>query len=55
MGAIEDAIQRISQLVGDNSAIAEMDINPFVVLESGGIAVDARIRIVGAQAASTHP
>jgi acetyl coenzyme A synthetase (ADP forming)-like protein len=55
MGAIEDAIQRISQLVGDNSAIAEMDINPFLVLESGGIAVDARIRIAAAEAAPTRP
>ena len=45
MNAIEDTIQRISQLVGDNPAIAEMDINPFVALERGGVAVDARIRI----------
>jgi acyl-CoA synthetase (NDP forming) len=48
MDAIEDAIQRVSQLVGDNPAIIEMDINPFLTLESGGIAVDARIRISGA-------
>jgi acetyltransferase len=47
MDAIEDAIQRVSQLVGDNPAIIEMDINPFLSLESGGIAVDARIRISG--------
>jgi acetyl coenzyme A synthetase (ADP forming)-like protein len=48
MDAIEDAIQRVSQLVGDNPAIIEMDINPFLALETGGIAVDARIRISGA-------
>jgi acetyl coenzyme A synthetase (ADP forming)-like protein len=50
MGAIEDAIQRVSQLVGDNPAITELDINPFVVLERGGIALDARIRIAPANA-----
>jgi hypothetical protein len=48
MDAIEDAIQRVSQLVGDNPAIIEMDINPFLALVTGGIAVDARIRISGA-------
>ena len=45
LAAIEEAIQRVSQLVGDQSGIAEMDINPFVVFEHGAIAVDARIRI----------
>ena len=45
MGAIEETIQRVSQLVGANPAIIEMDINPFVALESGGVAVDARVRI----------
>ncbi|MBR9989532.1 MAG: acetate--CoA ligase family protein [Gemmatimonadetes bacterium] len=45
MAAIEDAIQRVSQLVGANPQIIEMDINPFVALEKGGIAVDARIRV----------
>ncbi|HEX6308744.1 MAG TPA: acetate--CoA ligase family protein [Longimicrobiales bacterium] len=48
-GAVEEAIQRVSQLVGDHPAIAELDINPFVAFERGGTAVDARIRIGGAQ------
>jgi len=48
MDAIEDAIQRVSQLVGDNPAILELDINPFLALATGGIAVDARIRISAA-------
>ena len=48
LAAIEDAIQRVSQLVGDYPEIAELDINPFVVFERGGVAVDARIRISGA-------
>lgn len=43
--AIEEAIQRVSQLVGDFPEIAELDINPLVVFEHGTIAVDARIRI----------
>jgi acetyltransferase len=43
--AVEEAIQRVSQLVGDYPEIAELDINPFVVFEVGGVAVDARVRI----------
>ena len=54
MAAIEDAIQRVSQLVGANPAISEMDINPFLVLEHGGIAVDARIRISRTDTADRH-
>ncbi|NJD10239.1 MAG: CoA-binding protein [Gemmatimonadetes bacterium] len=45
LAAVAEAIQRISQLVGDYPEIAELDINPFVVFEKGGVAVDARIRI----------
>lgn len=43
--ALEEAIMRVSQLVGEHPAILEMDINPFVVMEQGGVAVDARIRV----------
>jgi len=43
--AIADVIQRVSWLVGNHPDIEELDINPFVVFESGGTAVDARIRI----------
>ena len=45
IAAIEETIQRVSQLVGEHPEIIEMDINPFVVLEEGGVVVDARIRI----------
>jgi acetate---CoA ligase (ADP-forming) len=45
LAALEEAIQRVSQLVGEHPEIAEMDINPFVVFEEGGVAVDARIRV----------
>jgi acetyltransferase len=40
-----EVIQRVSQLVEDHPSIMELDINPFVALESGGIALDARLRI----------
>jgi acetyltransferase len=40
-----EIIQRVSQLVGDHPEIREMDINPFVVFEKGGVAVDARVRV----------
>lgn len=42
---LAEIIQRVSQLVGEQPAIVEMDINPFVVFEKGGIAVDARVRV----------
>jgi acetyltransferase len=41
-----ETIQRISQLVGELPAIAELDINPFVVFEHGGLALDARMRVL---------
>ncbi|MEJ2187350.1 MAG: acetate--CoA ligase family protein, partial [Gemmatimonadota bacterium] len=45
IGVIVETIQRISQLVGENPEILELDINPFVVFEKGATAVDARVRI----------
>jgi acetyl coenzyme A synthetase (ADP forming)-like protein len=43
--AITDVIQRVSQLMGENREISELDINPFLVQPEGGVALDARIRI----------
>ncbi|MDP2958300.1 MAG: acetate--CoA ligase family protein, partial [Longimicrobiales bacterium] len=43
--ALVEAIQRVSQLVGDHPEIAEMDINPFLAFSEGGIAVDARFAL----------
>ena len=43
--AIQDVILRVSQLMGENPAISELDINPFLVQPEGGVALDARIRI----------
>jgi acetate---CoA ligase (ADP-forming) len=45
MAALEEAIQRISQLVGEHPQIMELDINPFIVFPEGGVVVDARIRV----------
>jgi len=41
--AVVDSLLRLSQLLQDFPAIAEVDINPLVVLEKGTLAVDARI------------
>jgi acetyl coenzyme A synthetase (ADP forming)-like protein len=45
LGAVEEVIQRVSQLVGDHHAIREMDVNPWMAFPEGGVAVDGRIRI----------
>ena len=43
--AAEDVIQRVSQLVGDHPTILELDINPWIALAEGGVAIDGRIRV----------
>ncbi|MGD8866640.1 MAG: acetate--CoA ligase family protein [Gemmatimonadales bacterium] len=45
IASLEEAIQRISQLVGDFPQIAELDINPLVIFEPGRhpMAVDTRV------------
>ncbi len=45
LDSLAEVIQRISQLVEDHDRIAELDLNPFMALESGGMAVDARITL----------
>jgi acetyltransferase len=45
LGAVEEVIARISQLVGDHPAIHEMDVNPWLAFPEGGVAVDGRISI----------
>jgi acetyltransferase len=42
---LEEVIQRVSQLVGDHDAIAELDVNPLVALPDRVAALDARFRI----------
>jgi acetyltransferase len=44
---LAEVIQRVSQLVGDQPEIHEMDINPFLAFPEGqaSVAVDARFRV----------
>ncbi len=41
----EETIQKLSQLAKDHPRIAELDVNPFLLFEKGGAAVDARIAL----------
>jgi acyl-CoA synthetase (NDP forming) len=45
IAALEDVILRIGALVDDIPSIAELDLNPVLVHESGATIVDARIRV----------
>jgi len=40
-----EVIQRVSQLVGTHHEIGELEMNPFLALPDGGVALDARIRL----------
>jgi acetyltransferase len=42
---LAEVIQRLSQLVGEHERISELDLNPFLALETGGVAVDARVTL----------
>ncbi len=55
--ALQEAIQRISQLVGDFPQIAEIDINPFVAFERGqrSMALDARVVLATEAELDSHP
>lgn len=45
VAALEDVLLRVSAMVETHPEIAEMDLNPLIVLERGAVIVDARIRI----------
>ena len=49
VAALEDALLRVSEMVGDLPQIAELDCNPVVVLESGTAILDARVRVQAAE------
>jgi len=49
VSALEDALLRLSALVDDIPQIRELDCNPFVVNEHGGIILDARVRVTAIQ------
>jgi acetyl coenzyme A synthetase (ADP forming)-like protein len=44
--ALVEIVQRVSQLVGEHPAIAELDINPLLAFADDARAVDARMRLV---------
>ncbi len=52
LAALEEALQRVSQLVTEHPVITELDLNPFLVFEQGAIAVDVRIRVARPAAAA---
>ena len=45
IGAFQEAVLRISALVGMCPEIEELDVNPLVVLPSGASALDVRVRV----------
>jgi acetyltransferase len=52
IGALEQVLLRVSEMVCALPQLREMDINPIIVDESGAIAVDARIVVDGAPLAN---
>jgi len=42
---LDDGLLRVSAMVEDLPQITELDCNPFVVLESGAVILDARVRV----------
>jgi acetyltransferase len=48
VGALEQVLLRVSEMVCALPQLREMDINPIIVDESGAVAVDARIVVDGA-------
>src|SRR5690606_25133554 len=47
VGALEDALRRLSQLAVDFPEITEVDVNPLLAFEHGAVAVDARVVLGG--------
>ncbi len=48
IGAVEDALLRLSALVEDHPEVAELDANPLLAGPDGALIVDARIRLAPA-------
>jgi acyl-CoA synthetase (NDP forming) len=43
--AIASVIRRIGQLALDFPSIAELDVNPLLIVDGGVVAVDSRVRL----------
>ncbi len=55
LGAVAEALVRLSHLVSQHPNIREVDINPLLAYANGVIALDARVRIAGAADAPRVP
>ncbi len=55
LSTLAEVIQRVSQLVGDHDRIVELDLNPFMASEEGGVAVDAHMALRSEKSVSTAP
>lgn len=54
--ALVQSVLAVSRLITENEQIAELDINPLIVLPSGAFAVDARVLLTtGASASKASP
>jgi succinyl-CoA synthetase beta subunit len=47
--AVRDVLLRVAALAEALPEVAELDINPLVVTETGCLAVDARVRVAPAE------
>jgi acetyl coenzyme A synthetase (ADP forming)-like protein len=50
VAALEDVLLRVGRLAEDVPEVAEMDLNPVIVSESGAVAVDVKVRVAPATA-----
>lgn len=55
--ALQDVVLRLGQMVEEIPEVAELDLNPLIVLQdgSGAVVVDARVRVMGSLAPATQP
>jgi acyl-CoA synthetase (NDP forming)/RimJ/RimL family protein N-acetyltransferase len=51
IGALRDALLRVSRLADDLPQVAELDLNPVIARPGGVFAVDARVRVTSHRAA----
>ncbi len=49
VAALEEGLLRVNSMVEDIPQIAELDLNPFVVHETGAAILDARVRVVAVE------
>jgi acyl-CoA synthetase (NDP forming) len=55
LGAVEDALLRLSAMVEAHPEIAELDANPLIAGADGAMIVDARVRVAAVQAPLPAP